>query len=468
VGRNNRQRRREKLRKQRTNANRSATRPADRSVEAAFRRAASAGAGAQQPPDAEVLLTAATFAVRTGDEPVLEQLLNELLALWDGPAGGPTVPAILGARLEEAVRTAWPAGWQPADLVRAVKRKLGTRHARLVSNVIAGEARAWRHGPGADPAWLDQLADIGADARWDPSRPVVSGWARAERLASGEALRVGVELLSALWLTPTLPLLGPPPHEWGRAGGRHATRRRRAEPSSLDPKVLGRVRALLAKAESTSFPEEAEALTAKAQQLMARHAIDQTMLEAGGEDEPGGRRLAVDDPYASAKSLLLHEVAEASRCRAVWSPDFGFSTVFGFSVDLEVVEILYTSLLVQGTTAMVAAGSAPGRGPRSRSRSFRQSFLVAYATRIGDRLRKSTDVTTAEAAETHGDALLPVLAGRSRDVDEACDRAFPRMKSRGYGISDATGYAAGVLAADQASLALGPGLESAVGDPDAA
>ena len=37
-----------------------------------------------------------------------------------------------------------------------------------------------------------------------------------------------------------------------------------------DEKVLGRVRALLAKAESTTFPEEAEALTAKAQELMAR------------------------------------------------------------------------------------------------------------------------------------------------------------------------------------------------------
>ena len=37
--------------------------------------------------------------------------------------------------------------------------------------------------------------------------------------------------------------------------------------------MLERVRALLAKAESTTFPEEADALTAKAQQLMTRHAL---------------------------------------------------------------------------------------------------------------------------------------------------------------------------------------------------
>ena len=40
---------------------------------------------------------------------------------------------------------------------------------------------------------------------------------------------------------------------------------------------------LLAKAEATTFAEEAEAFTAKAQELMAAHAIQQAMLEAGGD-----------------------------------------------------------------------------------------------------------------------------------------------------------------------------------------
>ena len=46
----------------------------------------------------------------------------------------------------------------------------------------------------------------------------------------------------------------------------------------MDEKKLSRVRALLAKAESSSFPEEAEALSAKAQELMTRHALDRERI----------------------------------------------------------------------------------------------------------------------------------------------------------------------------------------------
>src|SRR5205823_6695559 len=126
---------------------------------------------------------------------------------------------------------------------------------------------------------------------------------------------------------------------------------------------------------------------------------------------PSGRRLGIDDPYAGPKSLLLAVVADANRCRAVWSADFGVSTLFGADDDLDIVEVLFTSLLCQATAAMAAAGSARAGaiGRRARSRSFRQSFLVAYATRVGARLRQATAAATDEAAEVHGaERLLPV------------------------------------------------------------
>jgi hypothetical protein len=77
---------------------------------------------------------------------------------------------------------------------------------------------------------------------------------------------------------------------------------------------------LLAKAESTEFPEEAEALSARAQELMAKHSIDHALLAAqsGNRDKPAGRRLPVDNPYESPKATLLHAVAQANRCRSVW------------------------------------------------------------------------------------------------------------------------------------------------------
>ena len=98
--------------------------------------------------------------------------------------------------------------------------------------------------------------------------------------------------------------------------------------SATDPATggawLGRVQALLAKAERTDFPEEAEALLAKAQDLMARHAISEAMVQAarardGGSGESvTSLRVVVDAPYAGAKRTLLGAVAAANGCRTIY------------------------------------------------------------------------------------------------------------------------------------------------------
>ena len=112
-----------------------------------------------------------------------------------------------------------------------------------------------------------------------------------------------------------------------------------------DP-VLERVRALLAQAESTTYEAEAETFTAKAQELMTRHAIDLAMLaEASGGNHSAGKpqtiRVPIDDPYADMKSVMLHIVAEVSRCRTVFHPHYSFATVVGFAHDLASTEVLH-------------------------------------------------------------------------------------------------------------------------------
>ncbi len=310
----------------------------------------------------------------------------------------------LGAEVDrmvaEAIEEARGRNWSAAELARQTERRLGARHAAYV----VGRA-------GGGPVVVDDLA-------------------------------VAVEVLALVVSLPPLPRLG---------SGPPASRRRAA-----DTRVLEKVRALLAKAESTTFPEEAEALSAKAQELMARHAIDEAMVGAGagaGAGEgPGGVRVPVDDPYASAKSILLSEVASANGCRAVWSKGFGFCTVLGFESDLEFVDLLYTSLLVQATSAMVAAGSQVDRYGRSRTRSFRQAFLLAYAGRIGQRLREAEAASQAAATEDYGAALLPVLTDRSATVAAAEAAAFPRLERRSVSVSNSAGWHAGHAAADLASL----------------
>jgi hypothetical protein len=220
--------------------------------------------------------------------------------------------------------------------------------------------------------------------------------------------------------------------------------------SAADAGVLHKVRSLLAKAESTTFPEEAEALTAKAQQLMDRHAIDRALVAeaAGGAGGPEGRQVVIEAPYARPKFQLLTELAVANRCRAVLDTRTGTATVVGFAEDQVTVELLYTSLLVQGTQAMLRAGTSQ----RTRSRAFRQAFLLAYAARIGQRLREASAATVREAAQDHGEGLLPVLHRREVAVDDEMRQRFPHVRSMRVSASDPAGFAAGHAAADRARL----------------
>lgn len=220
--------------------------------------------------------------------------------------------------------------------------------------------------------------------------------------------------------------------------------------STADPAVLHKVRSLLAKAESTTFPDEAEALTAKAQQLMDRHAIDRAVLGAAGGHaaSPEGRTVVIEPPYARPKFHLLSELAGANRCRAVLDARANVATVVGFPEDQETVELLYTSLLVQATRAMLQTGTTP----RERSRAFRQAFLLAYAVRIGQRLRDAAAAAVAEAETAHGAGLLPVLRDREEAVRARLAEDFPRLRRMRVSASDPVGFAAGHAAADRARL----------------
>src|SRR5262245_6156970 len=96
--------------------------------------------------------------------------------------------------------------------------------------------------------------------------------------------------------------------------------------TSADARILDRVRKLLAKAEHPSTPPaEAEAMSAKAAELMARHAIDEALLDEARSDRstPERRIVRVEAPYAVPKSVLLSRVAGAYRVRSAIGYDAG-------------------------------------------------------------------------------------------------------------------------------------------------
>ncbi|MEU3793777.1 DUF2786 domain-containing protein [Streptomyces fructofermentans] len=358
-------------------------------------------------------------------------------------AADPGSDTELARRGEEFVAAAWRRGWQPADLVRVVRRELDDVHVRLAGGLVLDESRRDRRP--RDRRWTAQLAEL-AEAGAGERAP------RTDRFSYATAV---LELYRLLLRLPSIEPLDAPDDRNGP----------RAAAAPHDTRMLSRIRALLAKAEATGFPEEAEALSAKAQELMARHSIDEALLAARthAADAPGACRIGVEPPYETAKAVLLDAVAGANRCRAVWNEALGFSTVVGFDPDLEAVELLYTSLLVQATAAMTKAEAAQRAGGRKRTKSFRQSFLAAYAHRIGDRLAEVAAAAEASAARDPGavaeGALLPVLAARDVAVTDRAERMFPdTVTTRMRGITDEAGWQEGSAAADRAQVRARPPL----------
>ncbi|MFC8067574.1 DUF2786 domain-containing protein [Streptomyces sp. NPDC057293] len=342
-------------------------------------------------------------------------------------AADPASDAELARRGEEFVATAWRRGWQPADLVRIVRRELDDVHVRLVAALIRAQAP---HDRPRGPRWAAQL-----DAVPDGTAPP-----RTDRFSHATAV---LELYRLLLRLPTLE-----PLDAGESG-------RPRQENRPESRALARIRALLAKAEATGYPEEAEALSAKAQELMARHSVDEALLSAHAPspDAPGACRIGVEAPYEQAKAVLLDAVADANHCRAVWNEPLGFSTVVGFEADLEAVELLYTSLLVQAEAAMTKAEAAQRAGGRKRTKTFRQSFLAAYAHRAGTRLRAAAEAVAAEAGSAGGVDLLPVLASRDVAVTDRLERMFPETTTtRLRGAGDAAGWTEGTRAADHAEV----------------
>lgn len=452
MGKANRERRKAKLK----DRERERKRRLQTGERARFGPAADPHAGCARPTPAEAaeqLVDGAIAALFDDDRGVFAVYLTEL-ASTPSTAWPRIVGRAVWSRLEHAVMAGWDRGWQPAEVVRQVERTAGARQARLATDVIAGQMRRYA-ATTIDERWDVQLTALGAEVWWGRDDSYLDRWQDRERLDRVAAIGCALEVLLVLMRLTRLPVLCPLPGTARRAD------RAASRPSErqADQRMLTRVRALLAKAESTEFPEEAEALTARAQQLMAKHSIDEALIAAAAADASGrgvtsGARLFIDNPYESAKAVLLQVIATANRCRAIWLKDLGMSAVVGFPADLQAVELLFTSLLVQGTSVMLAAGSRRDAHGRSRTRAFRQSFLVAYAQRIGERLAGATGAAEQEAAAgSSGSNLLPVLAARHRAVDEAFEEMFPHLrKGSGVSVTDSEGWYAGRAAADMATL----------------
>ncbi len=394
-------------------------------------------------------------------------------------------------RMLEALSGVYERGWQPQDVLHVTARhRPGVPRGLIVALLLAHAYRCTRLGL-APRAWAGQVQAM-ACAEPDADRAARRYARRGGRVpgvgdgphgvgAGGAPPAQGAPRgfppgdLILLWGSlPEWPHLCPPPSRWApHTAGAHGTGASDGRHEAPGPRVLARIRGLLAKAESTDFPEEAEALTAKAQELITRHAVDSALLRGGfsgpgtagsGTAGPGAgvaaRRIHLDNPYLREKVTLLAQIGRVNTVRVVWSKRLAIATVVGTADALEQVELLFTSLLVQATRAMHTRsprGTAPGR-----TAMFRRSFLMGFAAGIGQRLDEARSAATRAAAADAGvgaGALVPVFRAQEDAVRRATQRLFPRSRPTRAGKVDPRGWCAGTDAADRAVLtAGGPGL----------
>ena len=411
-------------------------------------------AGASPPlsaDEARELLFLAAEAQREGDEYACQYV--DLLSLLSVDVIDDEAEAVMLA----LVASLWAGGWQPAEVQR--QGRIGCANglgARLVNLAIAIDY-VGRRSVTLHSRWVSQVE--GLDLPRVDGRPGwIRRWIRNEVLDRPRAVSTMVDVIATLRYLPRLDPILPPPGSGDCPPDAAAFDSQWCARGAENNPTLQRIHNLLAKAESTTFEAEAMAFTAKAQELMTRYAIDAALVQgpARANDRPVAIRVPIDAPYVDPKSLLLQVVASAGRCRAVFLPLVSLSTVVGYPGDVEAVELLFTSLLVQAQTAMTDAATRAPAGSRPRSQAFRSAFLAGYTKRIDERLRAINEAVYAEVEAQQGSAFLPVLRSRSEAVDDFVSDRFGELKSRFRNrYLDAAGWASGINAADNAQLTAG-------------
>lgn len=207
-----------------------------------------------------------------------------------------------------------------------------------------------------------------------------------------------------------------------------------------------------------------------AMELMAKHGVTEMMLatrKGQSTDTIIKKRIEIKDPYSFEKMCLANEIASALNCRSMYSHYRNIVssiTIIGFRSDVERVEILYTSLLLQAVNA-IQHERPYGYCTASETRQYRKSWLIGFGERVGIRLWHKEREARAKYDQEHagdgggepGTAL--VLASRTDQVKAFYDAEFGDLKPRKNNRRiDAYAKRDGRAAGDKADLGGGTGV----------
>lgn len=228
-------------------------------------------------------------------------------------------------------------------------------------------------------------------------------------------------------------------------------------------KTLKLITKLLAKAESTPFPAEAQTFQEHAERLMVRYGIQQAAIDAEAGKAGKPQELMVEDRFELGGQ---YRVGQARGFIAVAS---AFDTVkvlqattqtkkviylIGAESDVAQIRRLFSSLLLQLDTAMaswwVAYPYKPHLSAHEKTlerRQFQLGFLVTVANRL-----RALYQEQAVAGEP-GNQL--VLASRRERADEHAYELYPdvrNVRSQAMAYGSSTAHAAGSTAGQRATV----------------
>jgi hypothetical protein len=222
-------------------------------------------------------------------------------------------------------------------------------------------------------------------------------------------------------------------------------------------RLLDRVRKLLAKAEADGVTvAEAQALTAKAAELMAKYGIDRALLAAQRPetDRPSSRLLDIYNPWARVQAHLLCGLAGAMRCQCILLPSGDGDQrvhMFGYESDLERTDMLYTSVLVQMWHGLIGA-EVPARA--SNVRAWRRSWLLGFAAAVTSKVQAAEDraerTASPPGAGPKSSAAL-VLADRSLVIRRNVAAAYPTTRTARLTYTG-SGFGAGYRQGERADI----------------
>lgn len=237
--------------------------------------------------------------------------------------------------------------------------------------------------------------------------------------------------------------------------------------STASEGMLGKIRGLLARAEHPETPKpEAEACMAKAVELMTKYGVEQAMLSVGDPtlDRVGDRIIVIPAPYSYAKLCLLNSITLALGARAVMlrskRPGVSELHIFGMQSDLERIDLLFTSLLIQCLRFM-SEDAHDNNLARNQPRKWKRDFLDGFTAQVYARIKAAQERAeyAAEREHTSGPSVALVLVSRAEKVERAMRDRYTRINNKKSYRTVGEGYFSGQYAGNRADLG-GSGVDS--------